>query len=341
MRVSMWVNDRLVRGTMNKYEGIHGCIVKHYVCTAHKGKILVHDTRRGTVREFCVVDVDCMCARGDCLFYFVWPNTAQMRDVETGAIVKEWEYSDYYGQETMPDIEQCISSPGRHVAGISSHKSVYVCHVDSSETTTLHHDQIVTDASFHPTQDELVVSHHDGLRIWCTNTWTATHSVSTDIHFISLAHSPCGKYLAIGSPEHVRVWSTTDYTEEKVFSTDSTTVGLTFSPCSTFLLTGDADLECCEWNWREARLLIKTCIPIQNIERYRLLGSYINSCAYVGDIGAIVTSLENSFTIPLTFNGHRTNANYAYILELLDKQQWWPSVISKVILSYLTITFKL
>jgi len=350
-----------IHNMMNTYEGIEGCIVKHYVCTKKEDKILVYDTRDGTKREI-LEDVECMCPCGDFLFYFVWPNTAQMRDLETGAVVGQtFKYFDAYSDEgAPPTVDKCISS-GMHVVGISSYTSVYMCNVDFTQTKETHaralsNRKVVTDASFHPKKNELVVACTEELCIWSKPfrppgappaKWRLTMIVTTGMDFMSLAHSPCGKYLAIGGlgcssvsdslgfEENIRVWSTTKYIEDSVFPTDSPIVGMAFSPCSTFILAGDTELEYREWNWKEGSLLFKPRIPNRQIQ-----SPYTSTHIHYVGTGALITSTEKSHHILAYYEQH-ANAEYAYILELLDKQQWWPAVISGVILSYLTLTLKL
>ena len=306
-------------------------MVRHYVCTVKENSIFMYDTQNNDEkRTFTAVDVDCMCACGDSLVYFAYPDKAVMLDPATGHVLNTWRHSE--GDDSA-DVDLCMSN-SKYVAGVTSSTFVYVCYLGSSDTRTLNHDHSVTDASFHPKKEELIVAVNKHLCVWCTNTWTRLRSVHTGIFFMSLAHSPCGNYLAIGGTgRRIRVWRS-NFTPFVEFQVPILTTSLSFSPCSRFLMSGDNDLKCTEWDWRSSRLVMEHKVPNQENNGVRMfIGEMVETCQYVG-CGALISS-DNASLLPLTFYGHFTNSTHKYAVRLLDRQRWWPPDISRVILSYL------
>lgn len=314
------------------YEGSSGCAVRHYVCTRKRDTIFVHDTRNGALAEIAAADVDSMCACGDHLFYFSYPGRGSLLDPETGTLLRSWGPAEpRRAEQTHPaDVESCVSSAS-HVAGVTSSTFVYVCSFASSATRVLHHPHAVTDASFHPHKDELVVAYDSSLCVWCTSGWTVLRRVPTDAYFMSLAHSSCGRYLAIGGTgNRVRVW-TTELTPLVEFQVHSLVTSLSFSPCATLLMTMDVRTDCTEWVWGESRLVSK-----QTVDKVAM--SWPLARATYRGCGALVCSDNAVCRLPLTFYGHSTNSRHRYAVQLLDKQKWWPPDISRFILSYLILS---
>ena len=336
---------------METYDGGMGCFVnERYMCTYEADSIRIHDLRSNGRILITAEDIDSMCACDvkNALFYFTWPGVGIMLDVTTGGVLGTWDILSSYSAHPddanvsgFPDIELCVCGT-THAAGITDDVFVIVCRLDAPGETprVLTHERKVVTASFHPTKNELVVFcsgvHSHNLYIWCTETWNLLRTVYTGSRVSCAAHSPCGNYLAMGDCSYTRIQVRRCCDYERLILDlwgNNLVTSIAFSPCSQFILTGDTQLNLCEWDWKQQQCLSRTASfwDITNTI------SLIDACAYVKSGAVAALTNNNSYVVPWTYYGHAANATYAYILKLLTKQEWWPTDVGGVVLSYLTV----